>query len=94
MYPYPHSPRPPRVMHPRLVAHLRKSNSLARLLRDLGVGVRRVDLSQERPVLHVTDNVLNAVPLGGVMRLRTASDTVTCSATLDGCTVMWSEWAH
>lgn len=93
MYTGSQTPRAPRVMHPRLVTRLSQSNRLSRLLRGLGVGVREVDLGQERPILYVTDNVLHAVPMKGILRQRTDSGAITCSAILEGCVLVWTEGA-
>lgn len=93
MYPEPTAPRQLRVLHPHLVARLGQANRLSRLLRELGVAVRQVDLSQERPILEVTDNVLHAVPMKGILRQRTDSGAITCSAILEGCVLVWTEGA-
>lgn len=87
-----HQHHPPRVMTQRLTAHLSKSNSLARLLRGLGVSVLSTDLDGDRPSLLVSPNLPDKVPVRGIMRMRIAHNEWRCSAFLNSCEVRWIEY--
>jgi len=68
------------------------ANSLTRDLHKLGVIVQNIDIAVPRPRLYLQDAPLAALPLRGITRRRMDAELFACSAWLDACEVVWSEF--
>jgi len=71
---------------------LATANSLIRELHVLGIRVLLIDIATPRPRLYLRHAPLPYLPLAGIIRRRVDSDVFECSAILDDCELVWTEF--